>query len=95
MSSALYPIIGNWYRGQNQLFEVVAMDEAENLIEIQYFGGDIDEMDFEGWNSLSVENAAPPEDWSGAYDVEPDDFGFSDLGSGMPGSGQMSLKDFD
>ena len=98
MSSQLYPIVGNWYKDETeQVFEVVAMDEEEGYVEIQYFGGEIDEIDFESWESLRVENVAPPEDWSGAYDdMEPDDFGFSDMGSGGSNiASSFSVEDLD
>ena len=40
MSAQDFPVIGNWYRDYNQqLFEVVALDDADNLIEIQYWRG--------------------------------------------------------
>jgi len=96
MSSPLYPIIGNWYRAPNQqIFEVVALDEAEKLVEIQFYEGDIDEMDMETWNSMEIENAAPPEDWSGAYDDEDnDEFDYADFPSEHQG-GRVSLEDLD
>lgn len=95
MTSQLYPIIGNWYRAANQdLFEVVAIDEGENLVEIQFYEGDIDEMDMETWNALEVENAAPPEDWSGAYDdADSEDLSYSDFGMQPPN--RVSLEDFE
>jgi len=96
VSDPLYPIIGNWYRVPNQqLFEVVALDESENLVEIQFYEGDIDEMDMETWNSLEIENAAPPEDWAGAYDDEDnDDYDYSDFSPGQRGS-HVSLEDLE
>jgi len=96
MSSPLYPIIGNWYHAPNQpLFEVVALDEADSLIEIQFYEGDIDEMDLETWNSMEIENAAPPEDWAGAYDDEDsDDYDYSEFSPGQYG-GRVSLEDLD
>lgn len=81
MGSQFFPIIGGWYRDQaDQIFEVVALDEEEDQIEIQYFEGEIDELDLEAWNALGVESIPPPEDWSGAFDLigGVDDFGYSD-----------------
>ncbi len=41
-----YPVIGNWYRRSNgSLFEVVAVDEQDGTVELQYFDGTIDELD--------------------------------------------------
>ena len=81
MSAQDFPIIGNWYRDYNQqLFEVVALDEADSLIEIQYFNGDIDELDYEAWYGVVTENVPPPEDWTGPFgEVEDDDLGYSDM----------------
>jgi len=76
--SALKPIVGQWYRGgTNELFEVVAIDDADESIEVQYFDGTIAEMDFESWNDQLLDElidaADAPEDWSGAVDVEAED----------------------
>ncbi len=72
------PIVGQWYRGAtNELFEVVAIDDGDETIEIQYFDGTVTEMDFEAWNQQlidrSLDGADAPEDWSGAVDVESED----------------------
>ena len=77
------PGIGDWYRlSGGALFEVVARDDDDGTIEIQYFDGTIEEMDIEDWESQweegALESAEPPEDWSGSVDVEsPDDEGRS------------------
>ncbi len=72
------PIVGQWYRGvTNELFEVVALDEEDSTIEIQYFDGTVAEMDFESWHEQvfdrMLDAANAPEDWSGAIDVEVED----------------------
>jgi hypothetical protein len=69
------PGIGDWYRlTGGELFEVVALDEDDGTIEIQYFDGTIEEMDVEDWNEQwdegALESAEAPEDWSGSVDVE-------------------------
>jgi len=83
--NAMKPIVGQWYRGvTNELFEVVALDESDATIEIQYFDGTVAEMDFETWNEQlfdrMLDAADAPEDWSGAVDVEMEDLdrGFED-----------------
>jgi hypothetical protein len=61
------PIIGSWYRYENgELFEVVAIDEQDGTLEIQYFDGTVEELDFDAWQELEIEAAEPPEDWSGS-----------------------------
>ena len=76
--NAMRPIVGQWYRGvTNELFEVVAIDDADETIEIQFFDGTVTEMDFDGWNEQlfdrMLDAADAPEDWSGAVDVEAED----------------------
>ena len=96
MSASASPVVGNWYRDSTyQVFEVVAIDEEENTVEIQYVGGEIDEYDIESWNSLGAENVPAPEDWSGAYDeMERDDLGFTDMNF-RPESAGFSVEDLD
>ena len=63
------PRIGDWYSNQQkQTFEVVAFDPEEGLVEIQYFDGDIEEIEFDAWNQLEIAPVDPPEDWSGPFD---------------------------
>ena len=69
------PTIGRWYRRPHgQLFEVVAVDEADQTIELQFFDGTIDEIDRENWSNLLIERVAAPEDWSGSVDMDPEDY---------------------
>jgi hypothetical protein len=71
-----YPVIGQWFRRPNgTLFEVVAIDEDGQTVEIQLFDGTIDEVDFERWPSLLLAEVSPPEDVSGSLDMDPEDFG--------------------
>lgn len=70
-----HPGIGEWYRlNGGELFEVVAIDEDDGTIEIQYFDGTVEEMDVDDWNAQwdegALEAAEAPEDWSGSVDVE-------------------------
>jgi hypothetical protein len=72
------PIVGQWYRGgTHELFEVVAIDDQDQTIEIQYFDGTVTEMEFDAWNEHLldelIDDADAPEDWSGAVDVETED----------------------
>jgi hypothetical protein len=73
--TAPHPGIGDWYRlNGDQLFEVVAVDDDDGTIEIQYFDGTVEEMDVEDWEAQwddgGLEAAEAPEDWSGSVDVE-------------------------
>ena len=68
------PVIGNWYRQTNgDIFEVVAVDASDATVEIQYFDGTIEELDFENWEQMEIEETEPPEDWSGSVDVDDDE----------------------
>jgi hypothetical protein len=70
-----YPVIGTWYRKSNgSLFEVVAIDEQDATVDLQYFDGTIDEIDLERWPLLLIESVGAPEDWSGSVDMDPEDF---------------------
>jgi hypothetical protein len=76
--TAPHPGIGDWYRlTGGQLFEVVAVDDDDGTIEIQYFDGTVEEMDVEDWEAQwddgGLEAAEAPEDWSGSVDVESGD----------------------
>lgn len=77
MPAELQPVIGNWYQAPGgDPFEVVALDDAEGTVEVQYFGGEIDEISRDIWKELELEESAAPEDWSGPFDdLEPDDLG--------------------
>ena len=96
MSEEIPPRVGEWFKdAEGHIFEVVAMDEEENHIEIQYFGGEIDEMDFEAWESSVVEMVEQPEDWSGPYDdLERDDLGYTDTGL-QPEGHSVSIEDLE
>lgn len=70
----LAPVIGNWYRHENgETFEVVALDADDATVEIQYFDGTIEELEFDAWEQMEIEEAEPPEDWSGSVDVDDDE----------------------
>lgn len=69
-----FPAIGYWYRRPNgRLFEIVAIDEADGTLEIQYFDGTLGEIDVETWPDLVLEPVDPPEDTSGSLDMDFDD----------------------
>jgi hypothetical protein len=83
MTTISRPTIGDWYRNRaGALFEVVACDDDDGTIEIQYFDGTIEEMEREDWNAQwkdgLIEAGEAPEDWSGSVDVDPSE---EDVGS--------------
>jgi hypothetical protein len=64
------PEVGHWYshRDKGQLFQVVAFDEDDGLIELQDFDGDVDEVDLDTWYEMPLDAAEAPEDGSGSVD---------------------------
>ena len=70
-----YPAIGKWFRRPNgAMFEVVAVDEDDDTIEIQHFDGTIDELEADSWRGLFLVEVSAPEDWSGSVDMDPEDY---------------------
>lgn len=89
------PAVGRWYRRTNgQLFEVVAIDEDDASVELQFFDGTIDEVDLDTWERLLIERVAQPEDWSGSVDMDPEDFTGTDDGK-LPGGYHNPLSFLD
>jgi hypothetical protein len=72
-----YPVLGTWYLDMEHTeeFEIVAAEK--DSIEIQYFSGEIEELDMDTWFSMRVVSIAAPQDWSGPYEIEKETF--SDL----------------
>lgn len=76
MTEEEIPKIGDWYKNQaGDTFEVVAYDEGDETIEIQYFDGAVEEIDMDTWIEEAFEQVEPPEDWSGSYDIQQEDYG--------------------
>jgi hypothetical protein len=76
MNNEFTPRVGDWYQnisGEN--FEIVALDDDEATLEIQYFDGAVEEVDFDSWYELEIQPIEPPEDWSGSMDIEREDYG--------------------
>ncbi len=70
------PNIGDWYKNpMGDQFEVVAYDEQAGTVEIQYYDGNVEELDCESWHDLGMVGIEPPEDWSGSLDIEREDYG--------------------
>ena len=71
-------VVGDWYQSHGQLFEVIAIDDADGIVEIQHADGDLEEMDVEDWATRSragsLQQADPPED-PGVVDDRPDQEG--------------------
>lgn len=77
MATQVEPSIGDWYKTvDGQSLEVIAYDEDESSIEIQYFDGAVEELDLDTWYEMDLVPREPPEDWSGPFDdLVKDDMG--------------------
>ncbi len=65
------PVIGQWYRDvDDRIFEVVASDT--DSIDIQFYDGDVEELDREVWDELAVSVIAEPNDARGPFDFDDD-----------------------
>ena len=72
----LKPAVGEWYANlQGVTFEVVAVDDEDGTIGVQYFDGTLEELDTDAWEDLHARAVDPPEDWSGSLDMEREDYG--------------------
>ncbi len=81
MSDNITPRIDQWYPDpkSDRSFTVIDFDEEEGSIEIQYFDGELDQLDMEEWEEMSLEEVEQPEDWTGPMDeVERDDLGYDE-----------------
>ena len=69
------PVLNQWYEtNEGASFEVVAYDEADQLVEIQHLDGAIEELDLDSWFQLAAKPRAEPDNWSSPFDdLEPED----------------------
>lgn len=69
--------IGDWFATtlRQERFEIVAIDNDAATVEIQYYDGTVEDIDFASWPQLEAEIIAPPEDWSGAFDADRENLG--------------------
>jgi hypothetical protein len=60
------PVQGKWYQDleENEIFQVLSVDPDEEIIELQYENGDIEEIDLDTWHELDLEHAEEPEGWA-------------------------------
>jgi hypothetical protein len=75
------PVPGKWYenREEEETFRVLSVDEDDELVEIEYLDGEIEELDLDTWHELDLEPTEEPEGWSDDADEddeeeEEDDF---------------------
>jgi len=97
MTTVADPIIGSWYKDlESKLkFKVIAIDEKDDAIEIQYLNGDIGEYDNDSWYNSSFDCIEAPEDWTIAFDgIEADDLGYTDTDEHKPNIEDVDIDDY-
>jgi hypothetical protein len=97
MTTVADPIIDNWYKDleTNLAFKIVAIDESDDSIEIQYFDGAIGEFDIDTWRNSSFETIEEPEDWTAPFDdIEADDLGYTDTDEHRPNPDDVDIEDY-
>jgi hypothetical protein len=69
------PVQGKWYQDleENEIFQVLSVDPDEEVVELQYENGDIEEIDLDTWHELDLEYAQEPEGWASDDDEEEDE----------------------
>jgi hypothetical protein len=69
------PVQGQWYEDleENEIFRVLSVDPDEEIIEVQYENGDIEEIDLDTWHELDLEHAEEPEGWASDDEDEEED----------------------
>jgi hypothetical protein len=65
MSRELNPVAGRWYRDveRDEIFKVIAVEENDDVIEIQHADGEIEDLESAEWFEMDLERAGEPEDW--------------------------------
>ena len=80
------PEIGFWYRTPNNRtrIEIVALDERQGTIEIQYTDGDLDELDLHEWQVGHFIAPPAPDDALNALGMDQQDNWDDDLQTDDP-----------
>jgi predicted dehydrogenase len=69
------PVQGQWFEDleENEIFKVLSVNPDEEIIEVQYENGDIEEIDLDTWHELDLERAEEPEGWASDEDDDDDE----------------------
>ena len=75
MSREYAPTPGKWYENkeEDETFRVLSVDEDDELVEIEYVDGEIEELDLDTWHELDLEPTEEPEGWSDDADEDDDE----------------------
>ena len=63
MCNKFKPVVTKWYErlDTGEIFEVIAVDEADGIIDVQNFEGDVAEMDMKTWRELDLGRVSSPQ----------------------------------
>jgi hypothetical protein len=66
------PVPGQWYKDLDaaEVFQVLTVNPDEEILEVQYENGDIEELDLDTWHELDLDQTEQPEGWAGSEDEE-------------------------
>ncbi|MBE0436158.1 MAG: hypothetical protein IBX56_10175 [Methylomicrobium sp.] len=80
MTTIADPVIDRWYKDveNNLTFKIIAIDESDDSIEVQYLNGEIGEYDNDSWYNSTFDYIEEPEDWSAPFELDDEDLGYSD-----------------
>jgi len=68
MAKEINPVVGQWYKeADGQTFEVVAIDEHDETIEVQYADGAVEEFDMDSWESMELTRLNASETMGGMF----------------------------
>lgn len=85
MSIPKKPRLDSWYLDEEgRRFKIVAIDEADGAIEIQYFDGDVTEVDSDTWYQMDLRLIEEPEDGTGPFDGLDQDAGGNSYQASRP-----------
>lgn len=66
--------VGQWFKTDGEPFEIVGIDAKAEIVLVQHFDGTLEELDFDTWTQTLAQPCAPPEDYSGALDIDREDY---------------------
>lgn len=73
-SIAREPAIGERYINRDgQIFEVIAVDDVAETVELQYENGAVEAMDFDDWYGMQPKSVDAAADWDDSFNLSDDD----------------------
>src|SRR3569623_750230 len=69
------PVLGGWYRDidLDRIFQVVAFDDTDGVVEVQFSDGDVQALELDEWQALTLEPATEPDEWYDADEYDDDE----------------------